>query len=85
MIKSLALSKINHLILSLPNPSDKIVREIQGMFYKYLWKNGPDKVKRSIVIQNYDKGGMRMVDVENFIYSLKLTWVRRIFWRRKNI
>ena len=83
VIKSLALSKINHLILSLPNPSEKIVREIQGMFYKYLWKNGPDKVKRSIVIQNYDKGGIRMVDVEHFIYSLKLTWVRRLILEKK--
>ena len=53
------------------------------MFYKYLWKNGPDKVKGSIVIQNYDKGGIRMVDVEHFIYSLKLTWVRKLILEKK--
>ena len=37
MIKSLALSKINHLILALPNPSKKIIDELQIMFYQYLW------------------------------------------------
>ena len=29
VIKSLALSKINHLILSLPKPSEKIIKDIQ--------------------------------------------------------
>lgn len=33
VIKSLALSKISHLILSLPNPSVDIVKRLQGMFF----------------------------------------------------
>lgn len=78
VIKSLALSKINHLILSLPHPSEKVLKDIQSLFYNYLWDKGPDKIKRSVVIQNYDKGGLRMVDVNNFMNSLKLTWVRRV-------
>ena len=32
--KSLALSKIYHLILALPNPSKHIIKELQNMFYK---------------------------------------------------
>lgn len=83
VIKSLALSKINHLILSLPNPPEKIIKEIQNMFYKYLWNNGPDKIKRKTIIQNYDKGGIRMIDLTNFIYSLKLTWIRRLILNKK--
>ena len=53
VIKSLALSKINHLILALPTPSKKIIDEIQKMFYDYLWNKGPDKIKRVVVTQNY--------------------------------
>ena len=37
IIKSLALSKINHLLLALPNPSKKITDELQKMFHQYLW------------------------------------------------
>ena len=40
---------------------------------------------RSTVIQNYGKGGMRMVDVEHFTFSLKLTWDRRLILEKKNI
>ena len=54
VIKSLALSKINHLILALPNPSKHIIKELQNMFYKYLWSCGPDKIKRNIIIQPID-------------------------------
>ena len=76
VIKSLALPKINHLIFSLPNPSIKIIKELQSTFYSYIWNNGPDKIKRSLIEQNYDRGGLRMVNVEKFILSLKLTWMR---------
>ena len=77
VIKSLALSKINNLILALPNPSEKI-EDIQDMFYNYLWDKGPDELKRCVVCQNYYKGGLRMVDVKIFMESLKLTWIHRI-------
>jgi hypothetical protein len=36
VFKTLALAKLNHLIISLPNPSINIVKTIQNMFYKYL-------------------------------------------------
>lgn len=78
VIKSLALSKINHLILALPAPSKKIIDEIQKMFYDYLWNKGPDKIKRTVTIQNYNEGGFRMVDVNMFINALKITWIKKI-------
>ena len=78
VIKSLALSKINHLILALPSPSKKIIDEIQKLFYDYLWNKGPDKIKRVVVTQNYKKGGFRMVDVNMFMYALKITWLRKL-------
>ena len=78
VIKSLALAKINHLILTLPNPPKETIKYIQNMFYKYLWSGGPDKIKRDIVTQPVNKGGLKMVDLEKFICSLKVTWIRRL-------
>ena len=78
LIKCLALSKINQLILSLPKPSEKIIKDIQTLFYNYVWNGGPDKTKRSAFIQNSDRGGFRIIDVDSFINFLKLTWLRRM-------
>ena len=48
------------------------------MFYEYLWNIGPDKIKRTVVVQNYQDGCLRMINVDIFIKTLKLTWLRRI-------
>ena len=49
------------------------------MLYDFLWDNKPDKIKRIHISQDYKNGGLRMVNIENFIHSLKLTWRKRLF------
>ena len=47
-----------------PNPishcfaqtSDKIVNEIQSMFYSFLWSGKPDKIKRKVMIGQSEEG-----------------------------
>ena len=34
-----------------------------------------DKIKREGIYQNYDKGGLRMVDIELTAKSLRLVWI----------
>jgi hypothetical protein len=33
------------------------MKEIQDMFYKFLWDGKPDKIKRNVVINNYEEEG----------------------------
>ena len=35
------------------------------------------KIERAVVIQNYDRGGLRMIDLDSFINSRKLIGLRR--------
>ena len=83
VIKSLALSQLNYLLASLPNPGDIIMKRLNNMFYNFLWSGKPDKIKRIILTQDYNNGGLRMVDLENFIYSMKITWIRRYIHQPK--
>lgn len=53
------------------------------MFYCFVWKNGPVKVKRNILTQNYDKGGMRMVDLNNFCKAMKINWLKKLISNNK--
>lgn len=84
IIKTLALSKINHLIISLPNPDLSIIKQIQNIFYNYLWGGKPDKIKRSTIIQDYNNGGIRVIDLETFMNALKITWLRRFITNNAN-
>ena len=78
VIKTLLLSKLNHLLLILPNLSPNFVKQIETLFYGFIWDNKPDKIKRVTLTQNYTNGGLKMIDFQNFLRGLKLTWIRRI-------
>ena len=46
--------------------------------FNFIWDGKPDKIKRDILIQDYEQGGLKMIDIENFILSLKVSWIKRL-------
>jgi len=43
-----------------------------------LWKR-PDKVTRVSAISYYERGGIKMIDLECMIKSRRLAWLKRTF------
>ena len=33
------------------------VSDIQSLFFKFIWSDKPDKVKRNLLVQSYENGG----------------------------
>ena len=79
LIKSLIIPKIIYTSSLLPTP-EHIVKDLNHILYTFLWK-GKDKVTRALAstINNYEKGGIKMVDIGSLIKSLRLSWLKRIF------
>ena len=76
VIKSLAASQIIHLLSPLQtNP--QIIKQINDLFFVFLWNNKGDKIKRNVIIQNYGNGGLRMLDITSFNKALKSVWIRK--------
>lgn len=46
--------------------------------YNFIWDGKPDKIKRDTLIKDINKGGLKMIDIEKFIWSLKASWVKRL-------
>ena len=59
----------------LQNPEKSYIRSIQSFFNDFIWDSKPDKA-RNPIIQNYPDGGLKMVDIESYMHSLKATWVK---------
>ena len=78
VIRTLIISKIVHILISLPTPSNKIMLKINKMLYDFLWDGKPDKIKRTIGKQKLENGGLNMIDIYIFDKALKVTWIRRI-------
>ena len=75
IIKSLLLLSLNHLSISLPNPDDKIMKEINEIFHSFIWA-GTSRIKKKVICQDYCNGGL--INIESFITAMKTTWLRKL-------
>ena len=65
----------------------EVIREFNSLVFRFLW-NGNDKVIRLSTYAPYDQGGLKMLDYENMVKALRLSWLKRIvdpdyfgFWK----
>ena len=54
VLRTLLISKLKHLITSLPNPSADKVTKLNKTFFEFLWKSSTDKIKREIITQDFE-------------------------------
>ena len=85
VIKSLALSKLSQLALVAPNPNKEMIKKINTIFFKFIWGNGSEKVRREDAKLPAKYGGLGVPDVSNFWLAFKFSWLRRFlctkaFW-----
>ena len=63
--------------MSLPNPPPCTITSINNYFYSFIY-NGPSKIKQSVLVKEYSRGGLKMININAFIAALKVTWIRRL-------
>ena len=57
---------------------------METSMFKFLWNCKPDKIKRDLIIQDYNDGGLKIIDNSRLYKALKASWVRRILkWDSK--
>ena len=78
ILKSLALSKIIHFLISLPSPGKDFFREIDKKFYRFLWKQKPPKIAKKTMEGDITDGGLKMVNLIQFDCVLKLKWIKML-------
>ena len=63
VVKTLALSKLSHVALVIPCITPNKIREIESLFFKFIWNNKPDK---------------GMIDIKDFWQAFRFSWFRRL-------
>ena len=77
IIKTLALSQVVYLVSSLYVP-DWVINEINKEFFSFIWKYGRDKISRRVLISDFEKGGLKMIDFRSFCLASKAIWSQRL-------
>ena len=78
IVKTLLLPKITHILSSLPNPSDDTIKDISKILYSFIWNSKRDPIKRVRLCQTLRDNGLAMIDIESYIKSLKIKWIKRL-------
>ena len=63
---------------SLMTVPDAVTRAAQSLLFSFLWKNKKDKIKRNVVCQPLENGGLNFINFELMVKSLRLAWIARL-------
>ncbi len=77
IIKTLLLPKMIFSASMLPIP-EGIIKRINSILYNYIWGK-TDRIQREVLINEFEKGGLCMIDVESHFMALKAAWIPRIY------
>ena len=79
VVKSLLLPQLLYLfsVLCIDVPKS-FFKKLDKLLYKFIWNNGNDRVKRVLLCDLYEEGGLKMIDPSAFAKSQKIVWVKNI-------
>ena len=83
LMKTYALSKLNYVssLIAVPN---WVMAEIEKITFEFLWK-GKDRIKRNIMVQDYEYGGVRMMNYKLFIKAQRISWLKRLIYGKNDM
>ena len=77
ILKILGLSQLVYSASNLVVPQGT-VDSVKTKLFRFLWRNKKDKIKRSGLYQDQDRGGIRMTDTKIMFKALKLARIPRL-------
>ena len=80
VFKSLVMSKIIHILQSLPTPSKAIMNNIEKQAINFVWKNKRHQVSKKTLCTLTNKGGLNMFNIFYFERSLKISWLHKLLF-----
>ena len=78
VLKTFVVSSFNHIFSSIPSPTKEFISNLNDVMYSFIWDNKPDKINRKQITNTYLCGGLRMIDIDLFIKSQKILWIKRL-------
>jgi exonuclease III/uncharacterized protein Smg (DUF494 family) len=78
VIKSLLLPQLTYTFSIMASPNKEKIQEINKKFYDFLNSGGSEKIKRKVLIGEYETGGYKMVDLESYLKAIKINWIVKL-------
>ena len=79
VIKSLAISKLIHVLSVTETPTMKFLNYIERLFQNLLWNNKVSRIKYNYATKSIEEGGLKLPNLKNLCCSLKMAWIKRSY------
>ena len=78
IFKTLILSQLTYVFTVLPNPPQNLLKTLKKKSFEFIWGYKPDKVKRTRITKDYKDGGLKMINIDIYLNSVKASWVKKL-------
>ena len=82
LMKSYASSKL-YYVSSLIVLPQWVFSEVEQITIDFLWR-GKDRIKRKIMYQDYEYGGLKMTNFRLFVKTQRIMWLKRLLHGQRN-
>jgi hypothetical protein len=72
IVKSLLLPNITYIASVCTIPKEYIQR-FKTMIYNFIWGGKKDRIKRTDLCKDYSKGGIKMIDIDQYLNSIQIS------------
>lgn len=79
IVNSNIVPQFIYLIMSLPAPSQHFFKIYEQKIFEFLWDGKPEKIKRKILYNEYEQGGLKLLNLEALCSTLKASIVPKIY------
>ncbi len=77
------ITVINNLVLppllyvaSVMHTPDIVFKEVKAIIRDFIWDGKPSRIAYDVLIQSVGNGGLKLMDIETKVKSLKAVWVK---------
>ena len=74
VVNRFALPPLIYLLTILDNTPKTILDRINKMIFEFIWEGKPDKIKRAHTIQSYEKGALKLTDMQSTEVNSKVIY-----------
>ena len=77
VVKSLILPNITYIASNMIILHE-FLQKIKNIIYNYVWNGKRDMIKREVLAKSYNEGGLKMVNIDDYVSSLQIKFVMKL-------
>ena len=84
IVKALILPNLTYIVTNTVIDKESL-QIFKNIIYKFIWNGKKDKIKRSTLVKEYTEGGLKMIDIDSYIKSIHLKWIKKNYSKQKKL